>query len=243
MATGTAVTVRRGRMATIAAWLRIRCGVVAVTFLFVLFACLTFFIKLPQSRQWDADVSRFIQRADTPVLTAICEGLTALGSGVGLLIVSLPVSWWLWCTRRPVGALLLLLSVSGHLINVAIKAAFNRARPGAGDDVLVILAAHGSSFPSGHAQAATLFFGFLAVLIGIHFRSRRLRHTLIAACVGTGLAICFSRIYLGAHFLSDIVGGIAAGLICLWVWTQAYRRIARQEFAPQASNNTVSGDR
>ncbi|MBC8143290.1 MAG: phosphatase PAP2 family protein [Armatimonadetes bacterium] len=242
MVTETANTARRGRMAAIAAWLRLRRGVIAVTLLFALFACLTFFIKLPQSRQWDADVSRFVQRADTPLLTTLCEGLTALGTGGGLLILSLPVGVWLWRTRRPVGAILFPLTVAGHAINIAVKALFNRPRPGVDDHVLVILAAQGSSFPSGHAQAATLFFGFLAVLIAIHVRTRRARHVLIAAAVVVALAICYSRVYLGGHFLSDVVGGIAAGLICLWGWTQFYRRFAAQEFAPQASNNTGSSD-
>ena len=222
-----------------AAFLRARRGTIAVVLLLVLFAVLTAFATSPGLRREDVEASRLLQRADTPVLTALAEGFTYLGSGAGLVIVGLPVLFLLARARKPVAAWLFAATVPGHLLNVLIKSVINRPRPGDLDLVLVLLPAGGSSFPSGHAQAATMYFGFLAVLIGIHVRSERLRHGGIGVCVLIGAAICVSRVYLGAHFVSDVVGGVAVGLLFLWAWVQFYRRFGAQEFAPTLLNSTA----
>ena len=71
------------------------------------------------------------------------------------------------------------------------------------------------SFPSGHAVASTVFYGALCALALHHARATALR---AAAAVGAAcmvLLVCASRVYLGAHYLSDVIAGVAVGTLCL----------------------------
>ena len=82
---------------------------------------------------------------------------------------------------------------------------------------------HSSSFPSGHVLLSAAIYGFLAIIIarGVDRDSRRIVYTSTVALIS---AIAFSRIYLGAHWLCDILGGFLIGLIILLVTTVMYRR-------------------
>src|SRR5262249_2092182 len=73
------------------------------------------------------------------------------------------------------------------------------------------------SFPSGHAMGATMGFGFLAYALCLGQTCRRRRLAIIAVLGALILGIGFSRIYLRAHWLSDVVGGFALGLAWLSV--------------------------
>lgn len=202
---------------------------------------LTIIAKAPALREWDADVSRFVQRGESPVLTAVARGFTILGNGPMLFGVAIPAFAWLWRERKPVGGTLLVAAILGHILNVALKALVNRPRPNEADEVAKLFETHGSSFPSGHAMTAVMFFGFLAVLFEVHVRSRPLRRVLIGVTSLLALGVCLSRVYLGNHFTSDIVGGIAAGLLFLFAWVLAYRQWGAKEFAPAVSNETDGG--
>jgi undecaprenyl-diphosphatase len=226
---------RAGRfrlIAALGAQLRQRRALVALVLLLVTFVALAHRVRSPEIRAWDAGVSREFQEADTPALTAVAIALTAAGGGAGLAVCAVPAAVWLVRTRRPKALTLLLLTISGHLINAALKVPFSRPRPGPEDLVEVLYRSAGTSFPSGHAQTATMFFGFWAFLVAVHVSRRGLRHALIAVLVTAALAICWSRVYLGGHFVSDIAGGIAAGLFFLLLWAAAYRWMAAGELVP-----------
>ena len=100
----------------------------------------------------------------------------------------------------------------------------------------------GYSFPSGHAMGSTLVFGALIYIAFRTFKSRRARAFWAAVCIASVLAISFSRIYLGVHWISDIVAGIAAGTTWVLATTSGYeiyrrmRRIrrGREAVQPQA---------
>jgi undecaprenyl-diphosphatase len=120
------------------------------------------------------------------------------------------------------------------LLNPALKDVFRRARPPAAD---ALGRAHGYSFPSGHAMGSMCLFGSLAYVIYFSIdHSRRMRALAVALCVLVILTIGASRVYLGVHYLSDVLAGFAAGLcwvaVCLsgteaWVrWSDWRRRRA-----------------
>jgi membrane-associated phospholipid phosphatase len=134
------------------------------------------------------------------------------GSALAWQIVLAPVVVWLLWRRLPRLALFVVITAAGSsLLNTGVKTAVHRLRP-----VLTNPVAHepGSSFPSGHAQAAivgyaVLLLVFMPILHGVW---RRLAVTLAVLMV---LAIGFSRIALGVHYLSDVVGGYVLG--AAWV--------------------------
>jgi undecaprenyl-diphosphatase len=89
----------------------------------------------------------------------------------------------------------------------------------------------GYSFPSGHVMAATLLYGLLAVLAGLAFPTWRRRMWAVLGAALMVLLVGFSRVYLGAHYLSDVLGAVAAGLawqaLCLTAVDTWRRRRAR----------------
>jgi undecaprenyl-diphosphatase len=108
----------------------------------------------------------------------------------------------------------------GMLLNVLLKDSFRRARP-ALDDPLVQIATY--SFPSGHAVASTVFYGMVCTLVFAHARSRGLRAFAATVAVAMVLLVCASRVYLGAHFVSDVIAGIAEGTICVLLFQRFLR--------------------
>jgi membrane-associated phospholipid phosphatase len=118
----------------------------------------------------------------------------------------------------------LLVVPLGMLLNLALKDAFQRARPVL-DDPLVRLATY--SFPSGHAVASTVFYGALCALVFTHTRSRAGRAAACAVALVMVPLVCFSRVYLGAHYPSDVLAGVAAGTLCLTLLLRPWARPAR----------------
>ena len=99
------------------------------------------------------------------------------------------------------------------ILNSHAKSAIDRTRP-----VLPEPVAHagGYSFPSGHAQNATVAAGVLLIVFLPALRGRRRTAALLAAVVWVSL-VCFSRVGLGVHFVSDVVAGVIVGVA--WVVT------------------------
>lgn len=102
-------------------------------------------------------------------------------------------------------------------LNQMLKFAIRRPRP---DISLRLVDIGGFSFPSGHSMAAMAFFGLLAWLVWRYVRDRRLRAVLCVALVLMVVAVGFSRIYLGVHYASDVIGGFCASLAWLTVYTK-----------------------
>jgi undecaprenyl-diphosphatase len=112
----------------------------------------------------------------------------------------------------------------GALLNIALKHMFHRQRPVL-ENPLVTLSSYG--FPSGHTMGATIFYGVLALIVTYWMRSwsRRVLTGCLAAFV-IGL-IGTSRIYLGAHYFTDVIGAVAVGLAWLafcWTGVETLRR-------------------
>jgi undecaprenyl-diphosphatase len=95
----------------------------------------------------------------------------------------------------------------GYIITVLIKNLVLRLRP---EDALILET--GYSFPSGHAIAATIFFVLFCYFYIINIRSLILRECLIVLSVLLVALTAFSRVYLGVHWLSDVLAGIGFGL-------------------------------
>jgi membrane-associated phospholipid phosphatase len=126
---------------------------------------------------------------------------------------------------RRVDALCILLTLPVRLLNEVAKIIIARPRPSL-DEVEIILAANGYSFPSGHSSSAVILFGFLAWLAIVRIGTPLLRAGAVLACVATILLIGLSRVYLGAHWPSDVVGGYAFGLLVLLLLIAVHRRLA-----------------
>ena len=141
------------------------------------------------------------------------------------IVLALVVVWLLW-RRLPRLALFVVITAAGSsLLNTVVKTAVHRLRP-----VLSHPVAHesGSSFPSGHAQAAMVGYAVL-LLVFLPILHGAWRRVAILFSVLMVLAIGFSRIALGVHYASDVVGGYVLGAAWVAAMAAAFNamRVAR----------------
>ncbi len=136
------------------------------------------------------------------------------GDTVGAVVITLAFAVALLLLRKPRGSLLLLASFIPRALRQALVQAVARPRPSA---ALVQVRDHvsGFSFPSGHATTAFVLYGTLFVLAGALIVERRLRLLFRTACVTMIILTGLARVYVGAHWPSDVVGGFAFGALAM----------------------------
>jgi membrane-associated phospholipid phosphatase len=173
------------------------------------------------------DLHRFA--LDHPTFTTVMRGVSAVGSSLGWWIVLTPLFAWLVYRRLPrLAAFVAVTALGSGLLNGLIKAAVDRARPQLVDPVA---RAAGKAFPSGHAQAATVGCGIL-LLVLVPVVARGLRPWLYAAAAMVVALIGFSRIALGVHYVSDVLGGVLIGAAWLLAMTSAFSAWRREDRRP-----------
>lgn len=162
---------------------------------------------------WDIRFSAWLHAHAVRPLTTVLLFVTNLHSTLGVAIITIGVSLFLIRRRQRYWLLALLLSVfGGMLLNVLLKNAFHRARPQFADPILT-LTSYG--FPSGHTMMATTLYGVLCAFIVSNVVSWPMRLLTISGAIFLILLVGFSRIYLGVHYLSDVLGAMAEGLAWL----------------------------
>ena len=118
----------------------------------------------------------------------------------------------------------------GTLLNYGLKSLFHRGRPEYASEFIHRMS---YSFPSGHAMDSLIVYGFLAFLLLERITSPMRRRLVVAAAAVLIVAIGFSRMYLGVHYLSDVVGGFLAGMVWLMVCIAGYEFAARRQYQPK----------
>jgi membrane protein DedA with SNARE-associated domain/membrane-associated phospholipid phosphatase len=187
----------------------------------------------------DQPVALFFVGHREPWLTRLLQDLTNLGSVRILLplIVLVGVGWWLRRrTWRPL-ALLAAAYLGADLAFNAVKELVQRPRPPA---VILLKPVAGPSFPSGHATQAVAVYGMLAALLAAATSSWARKVGAWAAAVAIVGVVAVSRLYLGAHWLTDVLGGLALGAAWLFALLTSVRtidqlRAHRADQPPQAA--------
>jgi membrane-associated phospholipid phosphatase len=159
----------------------------------------------------DRDVTLAIRKIHTPVGDRAARVVTQLASHYVLIPGTLGVSLALVRARHQVSAVLFSGSVlGGFLLCSVLKISFRRARP---ELWPALVTEESYSFPSGHATSATVFYGGLAAVAWHLSPSPVVRTAALGGAAGLVSVIGFSRVYLGAHWTSDVVGGTLLGLL------------------------------
>jgi membrane protein DedA with SNARE-associated domain/membrane-associated phospholipid phosphatase len=163
--------------------------------------------------QVDLAVSAWLSTHTEPPVTAAMRALSQAGSPRLLLTASLALAlalawrrWWGACS------MLALAVGGGELVSWFLKWLFALPRPMMPPPLLTL---QSYSFPSGYAMRSVLFYGFLGYLLGPRIGSWRGRVWVVVAEGVLVLLIGLSRLYLGAHYLSDVFAGYAAGIVWL----------------------------
>jgi undecaprenyl-diphosphatase len=146
-------------------------------------------------------------------LTMLMLGLTIVGSPpVVVSLMAILLVWMIFSKRYGDAIGLTLSEVGALLLNQVSKEAFHRARP---DPVWAIVHEHSFSFPSGHAMLGIVSYGTIAYLLIRHTHSRASRRAIGVVFAMLIFGIGISRVYLGAHYPSDIIAGWLAGGVWL----------------------------
>lgn len=185
------------------------------------------------TRRFDESIMRALREPDDPEkpigpdwLTEIGRDLTALGGIALLAIVTVAVLVYLLIRRLHHAALLVFLATLGGLaLNAMLKHWVDRARP----DVVPHLSSYvaTSSFPSGHSMlSATIYLTLGALLARFVGDYRQKVYFISLALLLTGF-VGFSRVFLGVHYPTDVLGGWTAGLVwalVCWLMTRYLQR-------------------
>jgi membrane-associated phospholipid phosphatase len=147
-------------------------------------------------------------RATEP-LTDVFRATTRLGNFITLFAVTLVAVVIFWRRRERIDAAFVALAALGaQVLSTGMKLGFRRDRPFFPDP----LATESTfSFPSGHALVSLAVYGSIALVLARRLSSHIERALLLGATALLVIAIGFSRLYLGVHFLSDVLAGYAAG--------------------------------
>lgn len=169
---------------------------------------------LERETEWlDQAVLAWLRQFASPNLDYGARGVTMLGSEAlaGFMVLLLVY----FAIHRRWGAAVALLLVTGgaQLLNNVLKDLFHRTRPGA---VVAIIPSQQFSFPSGHAMVSTAFYLFIAYMAWRLLRGWR-RYAAVGVLLLVIGLIGLSRLYLGVHYLTDVIAGYLAGFL----WTDA----------------------
>nr|BBH93633.1 hypothetical protein KTA_18320 [Thermogemmatispora argillosa] len=175
----------------------------------------------------DVVITHEFQEEQSPWLRALMLAISFIGSApllaAGLVLIT---ALLLWLVRLRLEALVLLGNcLSSELLNRTVKVVVARPRP-LPTLVEVLQAAHGASFPSGHVMAYVAYWGLLFSYALILFEGRSWWRILLLLVAGFFIVMVGpSRIYLGDHWASDVLGGYLLGGLWLSLWLLLYLRL------------------
>ncbi|MCJ8010499.1 phosphatase PAP2 family protein [Paenibacillus sp. KQZ6P-2] len=181
----------------------------------VLFVITTILIETNHIAWFDNAVISLVQGLETPWLTSVMKFFTFIGSSLMASVLSLLAFFFLMVVLKHRRELILFVLVVGgsEIWNIILKNFFQRPRP----NTHRLIEITGYSYPSGHSMAAFSLYGVITYLLWRHIPSFAGRVAMIIIGVTLTLLIGISRIYLGVHYPSDVLGGYLASATWLMI--------------------------
>ena len=181
----------------------------------------------------DIEVAQWLHGHAQPAITRYVLALTHLHGPGCILAYCVLIAAYLWSRRDRLWLVNLLLAIPGGMsLNAILKQVFHRARPSFSDPLLSLTT---YSFPSGHAAGATLLYGFAIAYLASRVASWHWRILGVIAAALMVSAVALSRMYLGVHYLSDVLAAISASgawlalvLTATSTWRRRYAVRSRQ---------------
>jgi undecaprenyl-diphosphatase len=192
---------------TLAAW-----GTLAL-----LLVTISYLVRLRATLPFDLRVTKYLQEVDTPFLSTLARWATFMGNSSTLVVLSVLGLLATIPIHLAKGGIYLVWSLAALPLNVVLKNIFDRERPGEKEVRVSPGPRWGFSYPSGHSMGSAAFYGWLAFLVALYVRDPFVRYPVVALLLLLPLGVALSRIYLGAHWFSDVVAGLAGGTLIVVV--------------------------
>jgi len=215
-------------------WLFVGLGACILMFVFINLAgkvtegdTLAFDTKILRALRSPVDPGRPI---GPPWVENVLLDLTAVGGSTVLwLMVTAVVGFMLLQTRYRTALFVLLTALSGELLNAGMKALFNRPRPSI---VPHLRDAFSTSFPSGHAMESAIVYLTLGAILMRVAETRLTKIYILALAILLTFLVGVSRVYLGVHYPTDVIGGWIVGFmwasVC-WLASQRFETIDEEK--------------
>ena len=203
-----------------------------ITAFFLILACaiaLSFFAHIFAVFPFDLKISHELQEEKNPVFALSMQGVSAIGdTWIGIVIV-VAVSAFFIARGQLLEAGFILATLSSFVLISLVKVLVARPRPPDffQDPSGFLESINQYSFPSGHVLFFVVFFGFIAYLAWRN-QTGLARFIVIAVCSALVILIAPSRIYLGAHWASDVLGSYIIGILWLFVLILGYQLVSRK---------------
>lgn len=187
------------------------------------FATIAVLVGVQAISGFDNAIISYVQGQESQTLTQIMKFFTFIGTGLPITVISLIIMIVLYKVLNFRRELLFFIGVilGSTLLNVILKSIFHRDRP----TLNRFVEATGYSFPSGHSMASFTLYGVICFLLWKHAKYAYIRVILVCCSSIVVIAIGLSRIYLGVHYPSDVVGAYFASGTWLAVSIGLYQRL------------------
>lgn len=172
----------------------------------------------------DKTITRNLQSYRNPWLRRFMTGISEIGFPKIGAPLTFGIAGIFWALRFRLEAIFVLLASSSNLLNWIVKRLIKRPRP-TSELVTVARVINEPSFPSGHVMHYVNFFGLLNYLLATNWRSGRLRNFLLTISTALIVLVGPSRVYLGAHWPSDVMAGYVYGGLWFGGLMAAYLRV------------------
>lgn len=176
----------------------------------------------------DVSIASLMRESRNAPADEIMTVITMMGDTLVMTALALAILGWLvWHKAYRAAWAAGIAIVAAKCFELAVKYGIQRARP----MELSYSGASAFSFPSGHATMAAVIFGILAVLVS-HSMGRWGRAVVYAVCGVLVVAIAYSRVYLGAHWFSDVLAGLVFGVVMMAAFGVAIEAIPPRRIKP-----------
>ena len=178
----------------------------------ILFIFVTYFIFSNKITYLDSQVHSYILGIRNKNLTSILITITNVSSAYALIVISILLL--LIIKEKKIPLLISLNLIYSYTLNIIAKAIFTRPRPIG----INLIEESGFSYPSGHSMVSMAYYGFIAYIIYKKQTNKLIKTIIIISLILTILLVGFSRIYLGVHYLSDVIGGFLLSTFYLMIF-------------------------
>ncbi len=192
---------------------------VALTFGLILLSLL---VRSRATLRFDLRTTLYLQRMHGPWRDRLARFFTWMGNAPTLIVLAVVATGICLWQGKPYAATFIFASLFALPINAVLKKFFKRERPGEKEVKVHEGPRWGKSYPSGHAMGSTSVYGSIGFYFWILVPDSTIRYSLVGFFFLIPVLVSISRVHLGAHWVSDVVGGIAGGLIVVTLIAAAY---------------------